>query len=176
MPQQPVQFIHYQPNVDPRQSGMFTPPPHEQPSGYCTPMHGYPHGPAPGYPPQMWQPYPPTAPFVHPRLMTPTASPPPVGVAPKIMVEQVPALGPLDTKFIVESRHSPSPPTPSLSACPSTVSSPPASSIYQTPVNGGGYFNLAAEPVKDEPNMMSFLEQEWSETSRKSNTRASRSH
>ena len=169
MPQQQVQFIHYQPNVDPRQSGMYTPPPQEHHSGYSTPVHGYPsHG---AYYPQMWHhpvPYPPKVPFLHPRMMTPTASPPPMGFAPRIVVDQFPpALGPLDTKFIVESRHSPSPPTPSLSACPSTVSSPPASSVYQTPVNGGGYFNFAVESQKDENNMLAFLEQEWSETSRK---------
>jgi len=166
MPSQQVQFIHYQPNPDPRQSGMFTPPPQEHHHGYSTPMHGYPHHQAPYFPPHMWAQYPPKAPFGHPRVMTPIASPPPMVPAPKIVVEQ-PALGPLDTKFIVESRHSPAPPTPSLSVCPSTVSSPPASSVYQTPTNGGGYFNFAIEPMKEETNAMSFLEHEWSETSRK---------
>lgn len=170
MPQQQVQFIHYQPNADPRQNGMFTPPPQDQQSGYSTMAHGYAQAQGPCYPPQMWHhpvAYPPRVPFVHPQVMTPTASPPPTASAPKIVVDHMPpTLGPLNTKFIVESRHSPSPPTPSLSACPSTVSSPPASSMYQTPITGAGYFNLAIEPSKDESNMMSFLEQEWSETSR----------
>lgn len=170
MPQQTVQFIHYQPCGDPRRTGMFTPPPQDQQSAYGPATTGYPHPQGHCYPPHMWHhpaPYPPRVPFIHPQVMTPSASPPPMASAPKIVVEQLPpSLGPLDTKFIVESRHSPSPPTPSLSACPSTVSSPPASSIYQTPVNGAGYFNFAIEPSKDESNMMAFLEQEWSETSR----------
>ena len=172
MPQQQVQFIHYQPQIDPRHNGMYTPPPQEHHAGYGHPMLGYTQPHAHYYPqPQMYYhptPYPPKVPFIHPRVMTPTASPPPMIAAPRIVVDHLqPALGPLDTKFIVESRHSPSPPTPSLSACPSTVSSPPASGTFQTPVNGGGYFNFAVESNKEEVNMMSYIENQWSETSRK---------
>jgi len=165
MPPQQMQFIHYQPNADPRHNGMYTPPPQDYQHGMPVQMHGYAQVQAPCYPQQMWQHpamyNPRGGHFANHRVMTPVASPPPMGVAPRIIVEPQ-----LDTSFIVESRHSPSPPTPSLSACPSTVSSPPASSVYQTPVCGGGYFSFAIDP-KDDSNVMSFLEHEWSETSRK---------
>jgi hypothetical protein len=100
-------------------------------------------------------------------MMTPTASPPATTYfGSKIYVDQhSPALRQLETNFIVESRNSPTPPTPSLSACPSTISSPPpSSSAFQTPVNGG-FFPIASlealEGAKEQTHMAHFSDTEW---------------
>ena len=165
----PIQFYHYQPEAEAhhRQQAVFTPHPNDRQA--CK-------APIPTYPPpygmyypqsQVWQqpPFQPQAHYAGHGMMTPTASPPATYFAPKIYVEQhSPALRQLDTNFIVESRHSPSPPTPSLSACPSTISSPPCSVAFQTPVNGG-FFTIpsleALEGVKDQTNVAHFADAEW---------------
>jgi hypothetical protein len=136
----PIQIYHYQPDAEAhRQQAIFTPHPNDR--QVCK-------APVPTYSPygiyypqtQVWQqpPFQPQGPYAGHGMMTPAASPPATYFPPKIYVEQhSPTLRQLETNFIVESRHSPSPPTPSLSACTSTISSPPSSSTFQTPVNGG---------------------------------------
>ena len=169
-PQTPgsIQFYHYQPDAEAqhRPQAMFTPQPQK------APMHMYamPHGMY--YPqPQVWQqpPFQPHGPYMGHGVMTPVASPPAVHFAPKIFVDQhhSPALQPIETNFVVESRHSPAPPTPSLSACPSAISSPPASSAFQTPVNSG-FFTIPSleslESSKDncpEMHIAPFADAEW---------------
>jgi hypothetical protein len=87
-------------------------------------------------------------------MMTQTASPPLTLTMsmPKIQMEH-----------FMDHRLS-SPPTPSLSACPSTASSPPASSVNVTPVHMGGYFHLPLESSKEEPALNGLpLMEEWTE-------------
>lgn len=165
----PIQFYHYQPDAEAphRQQAVFTPQPNDRQA--CK-------APVPTYPPpygmyysqsQVWQqpPFQPHAQYAGHGMMTPTASPPATYFGSKIYVDQnSPALRQLETNFIVESRNSPSPPTPSLSACPSTISSPPSSSAFQTPVNGGFYpiASLEAlEGAKDQTHMGHFTDTEW---------------
>jgi hypothetical protein len=157
MAPQQIQIYHYQPDSDSRHNGMFTPHPQDQPIYGGLPMQSYPpvHGHYYSAPPT-WQHPPQYAQHVHyahahpGHIMTPRASPPLMMATPKIVVDQHPSMmHHLDTSFLIE-RNSPTPPTPSLSACPSTVSSPPASN-YQTPVHGGYFgFNLPIEVQKDD--------------------------
>lgn len=165
----PLQFYHYQPDAEAphRQQAVFTPQPNDRQA--CK-------APVPTYPPlygmyysqsQVWQqpPFQPHAQYAGHGMMTPAASPPATYFGSKIYVDQnSPALRQLETNFIVESRNSPSPPTPSLSACPSTISSPPSSSAFQTPVNGG-FFPIASlealEGGKDQTHMAHFTDAEW---------------
>jgi hypothetical protein len=165
----PIQIYHYQPGTEPhhRQQAVFTPHPHEPQAGKAT---------VPSYPPpygvyypqsQVWQhpPFQPQGPYAGHGMMTPTASPPAGYFTPKIYVDQhSAALRQLETNFIVESRHSPTPPTPSLSACPSTISSPPSSGAFQTPVNGG-FFPLesleALDGAKEHAQIGHFPDAEW---------------
>lgn len=92
--------------------------------------------------------------------MSQTASPPLTLTMPmpKIMIDQKGQM-----EHLMDHRHS-SPPTPSLSACPSTASSPPASSINVTPVHAPGYFNLPLESSKEEPTPSLPLMEEWTES------------
>ena len=76
---------------------------------------------------------------------------------PKIFIEQKPHM-----EHFIDHRMS-TPPTPSLSACPSTASSPPASSVNQTPIHAAGYFHLPLESQKEEFHGLPYTE-EWSET------------
>ncbi|KAJ9640273.1 hypothetical protein H2204_003498 [Knufia peltigerae] len=160
MAAQQIQFYQYRPDSDARHNAVFTPMPGEQP--VFSPMAGYPH---PQFvPAQYWQaPHPH---FTHAHIMPqqmmhhPRPSPP-LTLAmpmPKIMLE---SHGQMEHGRYLESRHS-SPPTPCLSACPSTASSPPASSVNQTPVHGPGYFNLPIEASKEEYQSLQYLD-EWSE-------------
>jgi hypothetical protein len=167
MPPQQIQIYHYQPDSDARHNGMFTPHPQDQPIYGALPMHGYQQVPSHYYPAPHWQhtppQYAPQAHYAHPhqgRVMTPRASPPLMLATPKIVVDQHPSMmHHLDTGFMIE-RNSPTPPTPSLSACPSTVSSPPASN-YHTPVHGGYFgFNLPIEAQKDDLHIP-FADLEW---------------
>lgn len=164
MAAQQIQFYQYRPDSDARHNAVFTPMPTEQPT-YSL-MAGYPH---PHHPhqqymaPQYWQ-APPQFARVHympQQMMTPKASPP-LTLAmpqPKIILD---SNGQMEHGRFLESRHS-SPPTPCLSACPSTASSPPASSVHQTPVHGAGYFNLPIEASKEEMQSVSFLD-DWAES------------
>jgi hypothetical protein len=96
------------------------------------------------------------------QMMTPKASPP-LTLAmpmPKIILD---SHGQMEHGHLVESRHS-SPPTPCLSACPSTASSPPASSVNQTPVHVAGYFQLPINMCKEEMSLP--LYEDWSENGR----------
>ena len=163
----PIQIYHYQPDAEAhRQQAVFTPHPNDR--QVCK-------APVPTYSPygiyypqsQVWQqpPFQPQGPYAGHGMMTPAASPPATYFLPKICVEQhSPTLRQLETNFIVESRHSPSPPTPSLSACTSTISSPPSSSSFQTPVNGG-FFTIpsleAFEGAKDPGHIAQFADAEW---------------
>jgi hypothetical protein len=182
----PIQFYHYQPDAEAqhRQQAVFTPQPNDRQA--CK-------APVPTYPPlygmyysqsQVWQqpPFQPHAQYAGHGMMTPTASPPATYFGSKIYVDQnSPALRQLETNFIVESRNSPSPPTPSLSACPSTISSPPSSSAFQTPVNGG-FFPItsleALEGAKDQSHMAHFTDAEWTSefTECKNSPRVMRNH
>jgi hypothetical protein len=146
---------------------MFTPHPQDQPIYGGIPMQGYQQMHSHYYPAPHWQhtppQYAPQAHYAHApqgRVMTPRASPPLMLATPKIVVDQHPSMmHHLDMGFMIE-RNSPTPPTPSLSACPSTVSSPPASN-YHTPVHGGYFgFNLPIEPQKDDLNVP-FADLEW---------------
>lgn len=162
MASQQIQFYQYRPESDARHNAVFTPMPTEQPT--YSPMAGYPH-PHPHMPypaPQYW--HPPQfhhAHYVQPRVMSQTASPPltlsmPM---PKIMIDHQTN----HMEHFLEHRYS-SPPTPSLSACPSTVSSPPASSTNVTPVHAPGYFHLPLESSKEQPALTLPLMEEWSES------------
>jgi hypothetical protein len=101
-------------------------------------MYGHMGYPQPSYPgPQYWQSQYPQTPYnMAPRLMSQSASPP--------LTLTVPM-----QKGHMEHLMDQRPPTPCLSACPSTASSPPASSVHQTPV-GPGFFSLPIEFSKDE--------------------------
>ena len=166
MATQQIQFYQYRPDSDARHNAVFTPMPTEQPT--YSPMAGYPHHQQQYMLHQYWQ-APPHFARGHPhahyvpqqQVMTPRASPP-LTLAmpmPQIILDHN---GQMEHGHFLESRHS-SPPTPCLSACPSTASSPPASSVHQTPVHGAGYFTLPIEAVKEE---ITFVD-EWSENGRK---------
>ena len=160
MAQQQIQFYQYRPDSDARHNAVFTPMPSEQPA--FSPMAGYHQQ---YMAPQYWQapPHFARAHFLPQQVMTPKASPP-LTLAmpmPKIVLDQN---GQMEHGHILESRHS-SPPTPCLSACPSTASSPPASSVNVTPVHGAGYFNLPIEASKEEIQPLPFLD-EWAENGR----------
>ncbi|OAL33853.1 hypothetical protein AYO20_06864 [Fonsecaea nubica] len=172
MATQQIQFYQYRPDSDARHNAVFTPMPAEQPA--YSPMAGYPHHLQHQHPHQQymihqyWQgPAPfaqghPHAHYVPQQVLTPRASPPltlamPMAM-PKMMLD---SNAHMEHGHFLESRHS-SPPTPCLSACPSTASSPPASSVNQTPVHGAGYFNLPIEASKEEMQPLTFLD-EWAE-------------
>lgn len=159
MPSQQIQFYQYRPDSDARHNAVFTPMPAEQP--VYGPMMGYPQH----FAPQYWQPAPQhmvRAHFTH-GAMTPGGSPP-LTLAmpmPKIIVD---SNGQLEHGHYL---HSPTPPTPCLSACPSAVSSPPASAIQQTPTHHG-YFNLPIETSKEDVQVHGLpLLDDWSESTRK---------
>jgi len=158
MAAQQIQFYQYRPDSDARHNAVFTPMPVEQ-TAFSPMGPGYAHHYAA---PPFWQ-APPLARghFIPPQqVMTPTASPP-LTLAmpmPKIMLGPN---GPLDHGHFLESRHS-SPPTPCLSACPSTASSPPASSANQTPVHAAGYFNLPIETSKEDMPTLPLMD-DWSD-------------
>ena len=167
MASQQIQFYQYRPDSDARHNAVFTPMPTEQPT--YSPMasypHPYPHTPYPA--PQYW--HPPHfhhGHFVQPRVMSQNASPPltlsmPM---PKIMIDHQTS----QMEHFLEHRYS-SPPTPSLSACPSTASSPPASSTNVTPVHAPEYFHnhLPLESSKEEATLTLPLMEEWSEAAGK---------
>ncbi|RVX67444.1 hypothetical protein B0A52_08797 [Exophiala mesophila] len=154
---QQIQFYQYRPDSDARHNAVFTPMPSEQP--VYSPMAHYPQH---FMPPQYW-PAPQFARghFLPQHMMTPKASPPltlsmPM---PKIVYDHN---GQMEHGHYLESRHS-SPPTPCLSACPSTASSPPASSITQTPIHhmhSSGYFNLPIDQSKEEMQALPLLD-DW---------------
>ena len=155
MAAQQIQFYQYRPDSDARHNAVFTPMPSEQP--VFSPMAGYPQQ---YMAPQYWQAPPQFARshFMPQQVMTPRASPP-LTLAmpmPKIVLDRN---GQMEHGHYLESRHS-SPPTPCLSACPSTASSPPASTINQTPIHGAGYFNLPLESCKEEMQPLQMLD-EW---------------
>lgn len=166
----PIQFYHYQPDVEAhhRQQAVFTPHPNDRqairaPMPTYPPPYGMYYSAAP-----VWQqpPFNPQAQYAGHAMMTPTASPQSMHLAPKIFVEQhSPQLRQLETNFVVESRHSPSPPTPSLSACPSTINSPPSSCTFQTPINGG-FFTIpsleALDGAKEHLHNSAFGDVDWS--------------
>lgn len=162
MASQQIQFYQYRPDSEARHNAVFTPMPAEQPM--YGPMMAYP--PAHYTAPQYWQPPQPMhrGHFTPHRVMTPNGSPPlTLSVpAPQIVVDQN---GHMDHgKFF----HSASPPTPCLSACPSTVSSPPASSIQRTPTHVHGYFHLPIEHNKEDLQVQNFsLTESWEEPTRK---------
>lgn len=152
-----IQFYQYRPESEARHNAVFTPMPAEQQPVYGQ-MMAYPQ--AHYTAPQYWQPQPQHVQHFTPqRVMTPNGSPPlTLSVpAPKIMMDHN---GHMDH---VRYFNSPSPPTPSLSACPSTVSSPPASSMHATPTHHG-YFNLPIEHSKEDLQVQSFsLQDSWEE-------------
>lgn len=92
--------------------------------------------------------------------MTPNGSPPlTLSVpAPKVMIDH---RGHMDH---VRYFNTPSPPTPCLSACPSTASSPPATSAQPTPTHSHSYFNLPIEHSKEDLQAQNFILQDsWEE-------------
>ncbi|KAK5943594.1 hypothetical protein PMZ80_004602 [Knufia obscura] len=156
-----IQFYQYRPESEHRHNAVFTPMPQEQPVYHGQPM---PYPPAHYTAPQYWQPPPPQQQmhrgyFTPQRVMTPNGSPPlTLSVpAPKVMMD---LNGHMDH---VRYFNSPSPPTPCLSACPSTASSPPASSVQPTPTHHG-YFNLPIKHIKEDLQVQSFaLQESWEE-------------
>ena len=130
-----IQFYQYRPDSDARHNAVFTPMPQDQQSMYGHmgyPQHGYPA-------PQYWQQphYPQPHHYMPQRMMSQSASPPLTLTMPMQKGQM---------EHLMDQR----PPTPCLSACPSTASSPPASSVHhQTPV-GPGYFHLPIEHSKEE--------------------------
>ena len=162
MASQQIQFYQYRPDSDARHNAVFTPMPTEQPT--YSPMAGYPHPhPHTPYPaPQYWHPphYQPHGHFIPQRVMSQTTSPPLTLTMPMptIQIDQRSQM-----EHLMEHRHS-SPPTPSLSACPSTASSPPASSVNVTPVHPAGYFHLPLESSKEEPTITLPRMEEWTES------------
>ncbi|RMZ91680.1 hypothetical protein DV736_g1094, partial [Chaetothyriales sp. CBS 134916] len=152
-----IQFYQYRPDSDARHNAVFTPMPTEQP--LYSPLPGYP--PHPQYPPQFWhhpQHYAPH--FMPQRVMSQVPTPLTLTMPmPKMMVEQTGAMEPL-----MDHRLS-SPPTPSLSACPSTASSPPASTGNPTPIHHPpGYFNLSLPLEASKEEMPMFpLTDDWTE-------------
>lgn len=86
-----------------------------------------------------------------PRVMSQTASPPLTLTMPMHKGQM---------EHLMDQR----PPTPCLSACPSTASSPPASSVHhQTPVHAG-YFQLPIEHSKEIHTPMLPSMDEWTES------------
>lgn len=158
-----IQFYQYRPESEHRHNAVFTPMPQEQP--VYGQMMSYPR--AHYTAPQYWQPPPPQMQrghFTPQRVMTPNGSPPLTlsMPAPRVMMDHN---GHMDH---VRYFNSPSPPTPCLSACPSTVSSPPASSIHQTPTHAHGYFNIPIDHCKEDLQVQSFtLQESWEEPTRK---------
>ena len=157
-----IQFYQYRPDSEHRHNAVFTPMPQEQQPVYGHPM-AYPSGHYTA--PQYWQPPPPMQPgyFTPQRDMTSHGTPPlTLSVpAPKVMMDHN---GQMDH---VRYFNSPSPPTPCLSACPSTASSPPASSAHQTPIHSHGYFHLPIEHSKEDLQVQNFILQEsWEEPTR----------
>lgn len=159
-----IQFYQYRPESEHRHNAVFTPMPQEQPVYHGQPM---PYPPAHYTAPQYWQQQPPPQMhhgyFTPQRVMTPNGSPPlTLSVpAPKVMMD---LNGHMDH---VRYFNSPSPPTPCLSACPSTASSPPASSVQPTPTHHG-YFNLPIKHIKEDLQVQSFtLQESWEEPTRK---------
>lgn len=157
--QSQIQFYQYHPESEHRHNAVFTPMPQEQPV----------YGQQMSYPaahytaPQYWQPPPVQQPgyFTPQRVMLPSGSPPlSLSVpAPKTMVDH-------QGHQMDHLRYfnSPSPPTPGLSACPSTASSPPASSAHATPTHSHSYFNLPIEHSKEDLQAQNFLLQDtWDE-------------
>ena len=155
MASQQIQFYQYRPDSDARHNAVFTPMPTEQP--VYSPMVAYPHH-AYAHPQYWHQPHYQPQPHFVPRPMHQTQSPPLTLTMPmpRIVVDQ---RGQMD--HLVQYRHS-SPPTPSLSACPSTASSPPASTVHPTPTHGAGYFTLPIEQSKDEMATLPLME-DWTE-------------
>ncbi|KIV77923.1 hypothetical protein PV11_09695 [Exophiala sideris] len=162
MAAQQIQFYQYRPDSEARHNAVFTPMPSEQPM--YSPMAGYPHH---YMAPQYWQ-----APahahahfvrghFMPQQMVHPGRPSPPLTLAMPMHKMYLDSQGHMEHGHYLESRHS-SPPTPCLSACPSTASSPPASSVNHTPVHAGGYFNLPIEPSKEEFQPLPYLD-EWSE-------------
>ena len=165
MAAQQIQFYQYRPDSDARHNAVFTPMPTEQP--VYSPMIGYPqqqHYMVHPYwqAPQHFARGHPHAHYVPQQVPTPGASPPLTLAMP--MPRTISSNGQMEHGHFLESRHS-SPPTPCLSACPSTASSPPPSSVNQTPVHGAGYFNLPIEATKEEMQPLTILD-EWSEHGR----------
>lgn len=163
MAQSQIQFYEYRPESEHRHAAVFTPMAQEHHPMYHHQMMAYP--PAHYTAPQYWQPPPQMhrAHFTPQRLMTPHGTPPlTLSVpAPKMLADR--------NAHMEHMRYfnSPSPPTPCLSACPSTASSPPASSVYQTPTHHG-YFNLPIEHSKEDLQVQNFvLQDSWEEPTRK---------
>ena len=148
-----IQFYQYRPDSDARHNAIFTPMPQEQQPMYHHPMAYHQQQPV-GYPaPQYWQPHHYAQPhhYMPQRLMSQTASPP-------LTLTMPMQKGPME--HLMDQR----PPTPCLSACPSTASSPPASSVHHhTPIHPG-YFTLPIDFTKDaqSPPMLPY---EYSESS-----------
>ncbi|KAK5076279.1 hypothetical protein LTR64_006243 [Lithohypha guttulata] len=159
MAQSQIQFYQYRPESEHRHAAVFTPMPqeHQQPV-YHQHMMAYP--PAHYTAPQYWQPPPQMqrGHFTPQRITTPHGSPP--------LTLSVPALKMMDYSGHMDHIryfNSPSPPTPCLSACPSTASSPPASSFQHTPTHHG-YFNLPIKHTKEDLQVQNFILQEtWEE-------------
>ena len=149
-----IQFYQYRPDSDARHNAVFTPMPTEQP--VFSPMAGYPHPHTPyHHAPQYWHPpqYHPHGQYMPQRAMTQTPNPPLTLTMPMPRYQM---------EHLMDHRLS-SPPTPSLSACPSTASSPPAS-VNVTPVHAPGYFHLPLESSKEEPTLTIPLMEEWTES------------
>jgi hypothetical protein len=137
-----IQFYQYRPDSDARHNAVFTPMPQDQQS-----MYGHMTYPQPGYAtPQYWQQphYPQPHHYMPQRVMSQSASPPLTLTRPMQKGQM---------EHLMDQR----PPTPCLSACPSTASSPPASSVHQTPI-GPGYFHLPIEHSKDETVSMPLMD------------------
>lgn len=160
MAQQQIQFYQYRPESEHRHNAVFTPMPQEQPV-----YHGQmvPYPPAHYTAPQYWQPPPQMsqAHFTPQRgVMTPNGTPPLTlsMPAPKMILEHHAYMD------HVRYFNSPSPPTPCLSACPSTASSPPASSVQPTPTHRNSYFSIPIEHSKEDLQAQNFVLQEsWDE-------------
>lgn len=152
---QPIQFYQYRPDSESRHSATFTPLPQEQPI-YPGQMMAFP--PAHYTAPQYWQQPPmPHGHFIPQEVMTPNRSP--------TLTLSMPA--PKLTMDHMRYLNSPTPPTPCLSVCPSTASSPPASTIYPTPTQAHGYFTLPARRFKEDLPVQSFdFEHNWEESTR----------
>ncbi|RMD44305.1 hypothetical protein DV735_g913, partial [Chaetothyriales sp. CBS 134920] len=156
-----IQFYQYRPDSDARHNAVFTPMPVEQ--QLYSPMPGYP--PHPQYPPQFWHHPQHYAPHFMPQRVMSQVPTPPLTLTmpmPKMMVEQAGMMEPL-----MDHHHQrlSSPPTPSLSACPSTASSPPASTGNPTPIHHpAGYFGLSLPLEASKDEMPAFpLTDEWTE-------------
>lgn len=157
MAQSQIQFYQYRPESEHRHNAVFTPMPQEQP---IYQQMAYP--PAHYTAPQYWQPPPQMhrGHFTPQRVLTPNGSPPLTLSMPahKMMMDHS---GHMDHYRYFSS---PSPPTPCLSACPSTVSSPPASSVHPTPTHARGYFNIPIEHTKEDLQAQNFILQDsWEE-------------